>query len=340
MRRRHYVQCKTRNTKADMQRFKNILFVCDDQSACDQALERVCWLATANQARVTLVDTIDSGGDRDLSRFFSMLPGLGPKEIEDTVLAVRRDKLNDRAQALRDKGIAVEVKVLVGTPFVEVIREVLRNGHDLVIKGAHRSTGLAFLPGADMHLLRKCPCPVWILNSAAEPRARRILVAVDPDATDPARDRLNRTVMELATSLARQDGARLDVVNAWRLHEESTLRHGLAKIPPEDINTLVAREKAQSEARLKQLIAGFSGFDDIMRVLHIKGTAADVIAEHVAAEGIDTIVMGTLARTGVAGLFIGNTAETILNHVTCSVLTVKADGFVSPVELDTEEGIS
>jgi len=46
------------------------------------------------------------------------------------------------------------------------------------------------------------------------------------------------------------------------------------------------------------------------------------------------LVMGTLARTGITGLFIGNTAETILNHITCSVLTVKAKGFVSPVELE------
>jgi universal stress protein E len=44
--------------------------------------------------------------------------------------------------------------------------------------------------------------------------------------------------------------------------------------------------------------------------------------------------MGTLARSGLDGYFIGNTAETVLQHVACSVLTVKPDGFVSPVTLD------
>jgi universal stress protein E len=82
---------------------------------------------------------------------------------------------------------------------------------------------------------------------------------------------------------------------------------------------------------LQDLVAGFSDYDDIMRVLHIKGVAGDVIPEHVTAESIDTIVMGTLTRTGVAGLFIGDTAETILNHVSCSVLTAKAPGFVTPI---------
>jgi len=55
----------------------------------------------------------------------------------------------------------------------------------------------------------------------------------------------------------------------------------------------------------------------------------DLAAEH----GIDLIVMGTVCRTGVAGFFIGNTAENVLQQVDCSVLTVKPEGFVSPVNL-------
>jgi nucleotide-binding universal stress UspA family protein len=46
---------------------------------------------------------------------------------------------------------------------------------------------------------------------------------------------------------------------------------------------------------------------------------------------IDLIVMETVSRAGIAGLLIGNTAEKILHQVDCSVLTVKPDGFVSPV---------
>jgi universal stress protein E len=49
-------------------------------------------------------------------------------------------------------------------PFVEVIRMVQREGHDIVIKGATAAPARArCLKGFDMHLLRKCPCPVWML---------------------------------------------------------------------------------------------------------------------------------------------------------------------------------
>ena len=45
------------------------------------------------------------------------------------------------------------------------------------------------------------------------------------------------------------------------------------------------------------------------------------------------IVMGTVCRTGVAGLLIGNTAEVVLQQAECAVLAVKPDGFLSPVTL-------
>ena len=48
-------------------------------------------------------------------------------------------------------------------------------------------------------------------------------------------------------------------------------------------------------------------------------------------EAIDLLVLGTVARTGIAGYVIGNTAEAVLSQVTCSVLAVKPEGFVSPV---------
>ncbi len=316
-----------------MQRFRNILVVADGQSAYEHAFERVRWLAAANEAHVTLIDVVATPPGQ-IARLVAALPGRSAGAVEEQVDEVRRARLDGLAAPLREAGLSVDTVLAHGTPFIEIIRQVLRAGHDLVLKGAQRMPSRPFLQGADMHLMRKCPCPVWVLNSAAEPMAGRILAAVDPDPADPARHRLARTVMELATSLARRDGARLDVLHAWNFDDEATLRHPMAKVPAAEVDAMVAAEERQSAERLAALTADFAGFDDIMRVLHLRGVPDDVIPEHVAAEGIDTVVMGTLARTGVAGLFIGNTAETILNRVSCSVLTVKAEGFVSPVTAD------
>ena len=315
-----------------MKRFKTILVVADERSASDALFDRARWLGQANGASLTLIDVIDTAPG-DLARLFSALPGLRAREVEDQVIAAHADRLETLAAPLREAGLTVDTRVLQGIDFVETIRHVLRHGNDLVLKGAQRTPDRFFFLGSDLHLLRKCPCPVWVLNSATEPKSRRIMAAVDPDSGDAVRDGLNHMVMELATSLSRQDGAKLDVVNAWHLQEEGTLRTLRVRMPDDEIAAILARTEEDSAARLKALMADFDDFADILRVVHVKGVPADVLTEHAASERIDTVVMGTLARTGVAGLFIGNTAETVLNRLNCSVLAVKPRGFVSPVTL-------
>ncbi len=43
------------------------------------------------------------------------------------------------------------------------------------------------------------------------------------------------------------------------------------------------------------------------------------------------MVMGTLSKTGLAGLIAGNAAEMVFHTADCSVLAVKPPDFVSPV---------
>lgn len=313
-----------------MKRFKSILVVCDTQSRVEHVFERVRWLSKANEASVELIDVINVDPGH-LTSLFRATQNQQADQLADQILEAHRSRLEELAQPLRDEGIDVRCTLRHGTVFLEVIRRVLEVGHDLVIKGVQLGTDGPLFQGSDMHLIRKCPCPVWILKSEADPRATRILAAVDPDPDDPNRDKLNHTVMELAMSLAQQDDASLEVMNVWHLQEESTLRHGLIKIPQSDVDTILNRAEQESAWRLKRLMNDFPDHEDRMRVLHVKGIAADVISQHVHDTGIDTIVMGTVGRTGVAGFFIGNTAETILGRVTCSVLTVKPPSFLSPV---------
>ena len=71
---------------------------------------------------------------------------------------------------------------------------------------------------------------------------------------------------------------------------------------------------------------------DIGRPSTVGGEPETVILEFVVSGGIDLVVMWmTVARGGISGLLIGNTAERVLGKLPCSVLAVKPDGFVSPV---------
>ena len=67
-------------------------------------------------------------------------------------------------------------------------------------------------------------------------------------------------------------------------------------------------------------------------VMFVNQKPEKVIAEFIQKNDIDLLVMGTVARSGLSGIIVGNTAEKILNHVDCSVLTLKPGGWKSPIK--------
>ncbi|HYA44767.1 MAG TPA: universal stress protein, partial [Acidimicrobiales bacterium] len=58
---------------------------------------------------------------------------------------------------------------------------------------------------------------------------------------------------------------------------------------------------------------------------------ADAIAEAAADIHSSIVVMGAISRSGIKRLFIGNTAERVLDLLSCDVLVVKPEHFASRV---------
>jgi nucleotide-binding universal stress UspA family protein len=239
--------------------------------------------------------------------------------------------------------LQIRLEVLVGKTHLEAIRAVLKNGHDLLIKPAENPTWTNRLFGSDdLHLLRKCPCPVWLMKPPEKSNYSSILAAVDFDllAPLPSERELNRDILELAASLALSDFASLHIVHAWEALAEGMLvsRSGMS---PEGVTNYVAKEQARHRTELYRLTEGLRGwigkdaYDHLSPGFHLpKGPAKKVIAPLAAELRADLVVMGTVARTGISGLIIGNTAEAILDQLACSVLAIKPPGFKTPVKLD------
>jgi nucleotide-binding universal stress UspA family protein len=183
-----------------------------------------------------------------------------------------------------------------------------------------------------MHLMRKCPCPVWVVKTSQPDWHERILAAVDPRPDDKERHALNVKIMDLATSLAGREGSVFTVVHAWRLPGESMLRSGRAKLSNIELELLLEEVRKQHTNRLGQILTEYGMSTDDEQVHLVKGEPAPSIRAVSNELDADLIVMGTLGRTGIPGFFIGNTAEEILQTTHASVLAIKPTGFVSPVE--------
>ncbi len=307
-----------------MQRFKNILVLASNTAEMSETLERAVELAESNQAQLTVVDVLkESPKKNDPAK--TSLPPSEPGEMTP------ENRLERLIAPIRDKGIRIDTKVLTGIPFIEIIRQVLKYKYDLVMKTAVGATGTkAMLFGSTaLHLMRKCPCPVWIVKPIKHKRYTRIMAAVDPDNWDTSKAGLNRMVMALATSLAMRENSELHVVLAWNPYLEKLL-------PDNAVPLGNGEEPGEPEIHkrlMNELLARYTVNGLNPQVHLVEGNAEDVILSLAREERIEIIVMGTVGRIGLPGLFIGNTAEEVLRQVDCSVLTVKPDGFVTPVTI-------
>lgn len=315
-----------------MHNFKNILIVVDSKTRSQVLLERGAALAQRNQACLTVMDVVT-----ELPRTLSaLILSESPEELQQYIIEKRSQELEQLIAPLGQKEIQVEVKVFSGTPFLEIIREVLRNGYDLVMIMAEGRGGLkeSLFGRTTTHLLRKCPCPVWVMKRNQPRYYRRILAAVDPSPPfDEQRNALNKTIMDLATSLAQTEQGELHIVHTWTIVGETMLKAN-TDISENEMYQLMQTIKKEHGYWLKELLRQYDLNKLKYQVHLLKGVAGKVIPKLVQAKGVELIVMGTVCRAGVAGLIIGNTAENVLDQVDCSVLTVKPEGFVSPVSLD------
>lgn len=317
-----------------MKRFKNILVLADAEKGMKELISRASDLAQENNAKLTVIDVQNDfyKGKGDI---------LSPEYVEEIQSASTTsvlNRLNKIWESYRsgNSTTKAKVKVLTGTPFLETIKEILREGNDLLIKVAEERKGLRpmLFGTTDMHLMRKCPCPLWIIKPTRKRKYHRIMAAIDPDPESPDKDELNIKILDLATSLANKEHSELHIVHAWSFYAETTLKGWRMKLPQEKINEFLEKIKMKATEDVHNLVSRYD-LSGIRHKVHIlKGKPADLLPQSAEKYKIDLIVMGTLARSSVAGLFIGNTAEQVLNRVNCSVLTVKPDGFKTPVTPD------
>jgi nucleotide-binding universal stress UspA family protein len=308
-----------------MKRFKNILFVADREDGLDAALERAVAVSQSNTARLTIMDvTPDAGFDSYLRRTYAV-------DLNARLREQRLESLEMLTRPYTDAGVPVYTTVATGTLFLEVIRAVQRNAHDLVMKVAQQASGLtaALFGSDDMHLLRKCPSPVWIDRPAGARNYQRLLAAVDP--FDDESGDLQRLVLDLATSLAEREHAVLDIVHIWELPGESMLANGRGRIERSELDLLLDETERRHRHALDALLLPYGLSSEANSVHLLKGRPASMISAYTREQGIDLVVMGTLGRIGIPGLFIGNTAEDVLRETQTPVLAVKPGGFVSPV---------
>lgn len=301
-----------------MKRFQRVL-VYLETGDCDPASgTAISDLVRRNGATLTLLSSVDES-----SRLGRLWPG--SDDADDDAENEIADRLTATAATF---DVDASTDVDRGIPAISIVRRVLRGEADLVITVDGESP-----PSPNTRrLLRKCPCPVWVIrpDAASERRAGlSVVAAVDPAPEDVE---LNLLILQLASSMVERAGGTLHVVNAWEMIG-STSRPGRHQAGRFDVtyDELMIQARSHRADALDRLLQRLGPYD-IERTTHlVHGRPESAIPEVLDEVTADVLVMGTVARTGIRGLVIGNTAERVLTSAECSLMAVKPADFVSPI---------
>ena len=290
--------------------------------AAQGLIQRALWLASKNTARLT---------------FFSALhlPEGALFHLDDpersrlvvTVQEAARQVHADLVTQAQKQGITATGQLAFGPAWLELIRQVLLGQHDLLLVGTRDRHGLEriLFGSTALKLLRRCPCPVWVTKSAVHGGALKILVASDLSP-------VSQSALRLAVCLAQVVDAELHVLHVVDYPLDHLWSAGLP-----DATTLKYHHsvRATAERLLNEQIEA-AACRKVAEV-HLEdggGLPDPAILDFIDRHQIELLVMGTIARGGIPGIMIGNTAERLLPQVPCSVLAVKPSDFKSPITLD------
>lgn len=320
-----------------MLNLKNILYVYSESVDNNAAIKKAVMLAKKNQANLTVLFTLTDDAFPDSL-------GLTKEEIANFI---------DKKEAERDKllsqlssSITIKKECIYSNSYIDVIKIIQQHSFDILIKPSQNEGVIGKLFGSnDMGYLRQCPCPVWLINTEDKENSHSIIAAVDVNNNYPVderevREKLNLDVLIAAASLAVAEGCSLKIVSAWSAQYESTLRYStFIKKSEDDVNAYVNLIEKQHSANFDafmEVAKNVLGKETISFItpecIAIKGNPRDVLPEYANKINADVVVMGTVARVGVPGLIIGNTAENILYRLNQSVLAIKPEGAESLID--------
>ncbi len=294
----------------------------------------------------TVADAWAGGGESHLT-IVGVTPALSAAMTNPKVVSLAKDAegmmLNDLKDRLEHLGADIDAEVdlhmLSGRAADEIIKAAVLNKADFVMKSADRAAGekSPLFGAVEKKLIRKCPAPVWIVRTEQKNAPGRIAVAVDnPDGAVKRAEAelLAESLLKQSADLARRfDVPEVDIVHAWTPHGLGFLKHPRSGLSDADIEEYVSEWKDITVKWLNAFVDDanerYARSGVSFRPKPIMGEAITAIPAAVKQLEADLLVIGSANRSGVPGLFIGNTAEGIIDRVACSIFVVKPAGFKS-----------
>lgn len=303
---------------ASFQLRKILVAVANPSARSNKAVSRAAGLAHKTGASVELFNSIPTP---------QIALGYAAAAVAEGVRAVaaqNRADLELIANRLRREELLVETAVQTGYPVHEaILRQARLSQADLVLIEAHRHSRLArlLLSQTDFELIRRSPVPLLIVKGSKAWRSPRILAALDPLHAHDKPQSLDAQIVEAAAAVATVVGGTLHLTHVCRplvaLFPGVVMEATILTVTPE-------QEKAYEAGVRRQFYEAIGSYSVSPKRRHfLRGDPATELPSLARSLKVGMVVMGAVSRTGLKRMFIGHTAEHVLDALSCDVLIVK-----------------
>jgi len=252
--------------------------------------------------------------------------------LREVFIEERAEFLEDLAEELRAGGdLNVETHFHWDNPLYRgILRRVEESAPDLLVKDTHYHSLLrrTLVTHTDWNLIRACPVPLLLAKSGEWPASPRILAALDPGHLGDKPAALDHEILDYAGLLAARLHGELHAVHAFFPALLLATTTGIAGLPVAaglTADEIVDTERRRIEASLSTIVAAHALPPERTHLL--QGSAAEVLPRAAESQHADIVVMGAVSRSRVEELFVGSTAERVLDRISCDILVVKPADF-------------
>ena len=300
-----------------------VLVVVDPTASAHPSVERAAWLATHEPLRMELYIS-----DYDPQLAQSRSAG-SADDARATLIDRHRRRLEQLAEPLRAKGLTVGIDARWDYPLHDsIVRKTQDIGADLVIKDTHYHSVLkrSIFSNTDWSLIRNCGAALWLVKPRPPGLKPCFVAAVDPLHQRDKPAELDNRILATARSLGGSLNGEVHAFHAFDVAATIAVSTDAMSmpiaLPLNELSDAMRAEHTEAVARLcKQ-----HGVPPERTHVH-QGSTRQLLLTLTEQLRADAVVLGAVSRSGLKGLFLGNTAEDVLDRLHCDLIIVKPEGF-------------
>jgi nucleotide-binding universal stress UspA family protein len=290
---------------------ETILCAFDFSETARVALEQALWFARQHGARLVLAHIVEP---IPLGPYPVLVAPGNDLAIRD--IATRR--IEDLAASLASDELELDLRVELGHPGVQLIEIAVSIGADLVVLGTRGLTGLEHLVMGSTaeYVVRRCGCPVLTVHPSDRVLVDSVETVVLPTDLSPDSTSAIDAFIEIFDHAGRPRVVLVHVDQAPP-YLEPFKHEALLRLNERDV------VKEEIELAMAPVAERLRAADFEVETAVLDGEPVSVIAELAAHRDADLIMLSTHGRSAIVNALLGRTAQRIVQHAPCPVLTVR-----------------